>query len=70
MKKVQSTCVKKWATFSEKNVYVLIIFFKLITSWEINQVTSKCQTGFLDNTCKNDLKQNKRTSPMNFTYSN
>ena len=25
---------------------------------------------FLNNTCKKDLKQRKRTSPSNFTYSN
>ena len=46
------------------------IFLTLITCWEINRVTSKCQKDFLDNTFRKDLKQRKRTSPSNFTYSN
>ena len=54
----------------KKNIYVLILFLKLITYRELNQVTSKYQTDFLDNTCKKGLKQNKQTSPSNFTYSN
>ena len=41
----------------KKNVYFIIL--KLITCWEINQVTSICQMDFLDNTCKKDLKQKK-----------
>ena len=67
MKKVQSTCVKK---LSKKKCLRFNTIFKIITYWEINQVTSKCQTDFLDNTCKKGLKQNKQTSPSNFTYSN
>ena len=46
------------------------IILKLITCWKINQVTSKCQMNFLENTCKESLKQKKRTSPLNFTYPN
>ena len=30
---------------------------KLITCWEINQVTSKCLMDFLDNNCKNREKE-------------
>ena len=47
----------------KNNVYVIIL--KLITCWEINQVTSICQMDFLDNTCKKGLKQKKGTSPSN-----
>ena len=52
----------------KKNVYVLILFLKLISCWEI--ITSKCQTDFLDNTCEKGLKQNKQTSTSNFKFSN
>ena len=45
---------------SKKNVYVIIL--KLITCWEVNQVTSIYQMDFLDNTCKKGLKKKKRTS--------
>ena len=36
---------------------------------EINEITSKCQTDFLDKTCKKCLKQKKRTALLNFTSS-
>ena len=43
---------------SKKNVYVIIL--KLLTCWEINQVTSMWYMDFLDNTCKKCLKQKKK----------
>ena len=46
------------------------MFLKLITCWDINQVTSISQIDFLDNTCKKGLKQKKGTPPSNFTQSN
>ena len=51
----------------KKNVYVIIL--KLITCWDINQVTSIFQMNFLDNHCKNRLKQKKRTPTRNFAQS-
>ena len=37
-----------------------------MTCWEINQVTSKCQMDFLDNTCEKGLKQKKRNITIEF----
>ena len=30
-----------------------------VNCWEINQVTSKCKTGFFSNSCKNGMNQKK-----------
>ena len=30
-----------------------------VNCWEINQVTSKCKTGFFSNSCKNGTNQKK-----------
>ena len=46
------------------------MILKLITQWEINQVTPTCKIDFLDNTCRKGLKYKKRTQPSNFTQSN
>ena len=49
--KLDSRLVKKCLRFN--------IILKLITCCKINQVTSKCQMDFLDNTCKKGLKRKK-----------
>ena len=43
---------KNWFTLSIKKCLRLNIILILITKWEINQVKSKCQIYFLDNTWK------------------
>ena len=52
-------------TLSEKCLRFNIIL-KLLTCWEINQVTSEYQMEFLDNTCRKGLKQTKKNITIEF----
>ena len=68
MKKIQSTCVKKWSTFSEKKCLRFNIIFKI--NKLLGYYNIKITNGFFGQYLQKGLKQNKRTSTSIFTYSN
>ena len=52
--------VKNRFTLSKKKCLRFNIILKLITCWEINQVTSKCQMKLLGNTIRKRSKTEKK----------
>ena len=67
-RKIQSTCVKKWSTFSEKKCLRFNIISKI--NKLLGYYNIKITNGFFGQYLQKGLKQNKRISSWNFTYSN